>query len=229
MKDGLPAIYPKADAFSTNRPVKGLTQTSIVLILKFDICHEDEREYLAKTLVKMIRENGNRMTTGFLGTPYILHVLSENGYTDVAYDLLLQEQNPSWLFSVNQGATTMWEHWDSIKTDGTFWSTDMNSFNHYAYGAVYDWIFGVSAGIKVCEDGPAYKHVTIEPHPEKRVGHLECSIEVKGGILASAWRYTGNDIRYDFTVPAGTIADVTLPSGRTLTISEGEYLFVEKA
>jgi len=229
MKDGLPAIYPKADAFSTNRPVKGLTQTSIVLILKFDICQEDEREYLAKTLVKMIRENGNRMTTGFLGTPYILHVLSENGYTDVAYDLLLQEQNPSWLFSVNQGATTMWEHWDSIKTDGTFWSTDMNSFNHYAYGAVYDWIFGVSAGIKVCEDGPAYKHVTIEPHPEKKIGHLECSIEVKGGILASAWRYTGNDIRYDFTVPAGTIADVTLPSGRTVTLSEGKYLFVEKA
>lgn len=229
MKDGLPTIYPKADAFATDRPVKGLTQTAIVLILKFDICYEDERKYLAETLVKMIRENGNRMTTGFLGTPYILHVLSEEGYTDVAYDLLLQEANPSWLFSVNQGATTMWEHWDSIKLDGSFWSTDMNSFNHYAYGAVYDWIFGVAAGIKVCEDGPGYKHVTIEPHPERKIEHLESSIEVKGGILSSAWRYIEDGVRYDITIPAGTVADVTLPSGKKATLGEGCYLFVEKA
>ena len=229
MKDGLPTVYPKADAFSTDRPVKGLTQTAIVLILKFDICYDDEREYLIKTLVKMIRENGNRMTTGFLGTPYILHVLSENGYCDVAYDLLFQEENPSWLFSVNQGATTMWEHWDSLKEDGTFWSTDMNSFNHYAYGAVYDWIFGVSAGIKVLEDGVAYRHVSIEPHPEKKIGHLKSSIEVKGGTLSSAWSYIGDEIRYDIEIPAGTVAEVTLPKGKKATLSAGKYLFVERA
>ena len=118
---------------------------------------EDIVSELAAKLAEMIKANDNRMTTGFVGTPYILHVLSDNGYTDLAYELLFQEQNPSWLYSVCHGATTMWEHWNSLKEDGSFWSTDMNSFNHYAYGAVVDWMYGVCAGIAQmflqCEDG----------------------------------------------------------------------------
>ena len=88
-----------------------------------------------------------KMATGFVGTPHILHALSENGRVDMAYKLLLNEEPPSWLYSVNKGATTMWEHWNGIKEDGSFWSADMNSFNHYAYGAVGDWLYGVVAGI----------------------------------------------------------------------------------
>ena len=136
--------------------------TALVLILHFSLCTEEERPALAAKLAEMIRANGNRMTTGFLGTPYILHVLSDNSYTDMAYELLFQEKNPSWLYSVCHGATTMWEHWYSQKEDGTFWSTSMNSFNHYAYGAVFDWIFGVCCGIKTVESAPAYREFTVE-------------------------------------------------------------------
>ena len=158
---------------------KGVTQTALTLILHFDLCEENERPALAAKLVELIRANGNRMTTGFVGTPYLLHALSENGYTDIAYTLLLQEQNPSWLYSVCHGATTMWEHWNSLKEDGSFWSTDMNSFNHYAYGAVFDWIFGVACGIKPCADAPGYEKILIAPHP---VSYTHLTLPTKSAV-----------------------------------------------
>ena len=226
MRDGMPVLYNKYDALSSDRPVKAVTQTSITLILKFGLCDEHERPMLAKKLVELIRENGNKITTGFLGTPYILHVLSENGYSDVAYELLFQEENPSWLFSVNHGATTMWEHWDSIKEDGTFWSDDMNSFNHYVYGSVYDWIFGVCAGITVNEEGAGYKCVNIRPTPCRKMGFADTTIETSGGTLRSAWRYNGDDIRFDIAVPNGTVAYLKLPDGSEKTLLTGRYLFV---
>ena len=128
------------------------TQTEHVLALYFELT--DNRAKTAAELVKMIRENGNRLQTGFVGTPYLLYALSENGYADVAYDLLLQEAYPSWLYEVNHGATTIWEHWDGVRDDGTIWSSDMNSYNHYAYGSVMDWVYSVAAGIRTKEDGP---------------------------------------------------------------------------
>ncbi len=227
MKDGMPKVYPKSDGLATNREIKEVTQTSLALILKFGLYEESERQGLADALVRMIRENGNRMTTGFVGTPYILHALTENGYAHVAYDLLFQEKAPSWLFSVLHGATTMWEHWDSMKEDGSFWSTAMNSFNHYAYGAVCDWLFGGVAGIQVLDDGAGYKHVSIEPHPDKRLGMADYSIETKGGVLRSAWQYNGKEIRYTITVPEGATAEVKLPGGKRSVLSKGAYLFVE--
>jgi alpha-L-rhamnosidase len=99
-----------------------------------------------------------------VGTPYLLHVLTRHGYTELAYKLLLNRTFPSWLFSVRMGATTMWEHWDSLKEDGSMWSSDMNSFNHYAYGAVGDWLFGVSAGINPAS--PGSDSVVFTPHPD---------------------------------------------------------------
>lgn len=228
MKDGMSVIYPKADGIYHKRPIHDVTQTSLTLILRFGLCEEQERKGIAERLVQMIRDNGNRMTTGFVGTPYLLHVLSENGYADVAYDLLLQEKAPSWLFSVLHGATTMWEHWDSLREDGSFWLTEMNSFNHYAYGAVCDWLFGAAAGIKVLDDGAAYTHVSIEPHTDKRLGHVSFSIDTDHGKLSSAWRYNEGEIRYDLTIPEGTVAEVKLPSGKTATLGGGNYLFVEK-
>ena len=167
------------------------------------------------------------MTTGFVGTPYILHVLSDHGYTDLAYELLFQEKNPSWLYSVCHGATTMWEHWNSIKEDGSFWSTDMNSFNHYAYGAVYDWIFGVSSGIKPCEDDPAYRKIIIAPHPDKRLGHADASIDSRQGRVRSYWYYKGDQVYYEFEIPSGATAEITLPSGYKTTVGEGIYHFAE--
>lgn len=206
---------------------KGVTQTGITLILHFGLCEDEERPALAAKLVELIRENEGRMTTGFVGTPYLLHVLSANGYTDVAYDLLMQERNPSWLYSVTHGATTMWEHWNSLKEDGSFWSTNMNSFNHYAYGAVFDWIFGVSSGITPVAADPAYKTVNIAPQPHKCLGWADASIESRNGLIRSYWYYKGETVYYEFDIPAGVTANVKLPSGKTYTLAGGSYRFAE--
>lgn len=204
-----------------------ITQTAIVLILHFGLCEEEEKALLCEKLVKLIRENGNRMTTGFVGTPYILHALSECGHTDVAYELLFQEKSPSWLYSVNHGATTMWEHWNSIKEDGTFWSDDMNSFNHYAYGAVFDWIFGVSCGVKTCDNAPGYKEIDINPHPDKRMGFADASYHSKYGKIRVQWNCNDNGTEYKFEIPKGVTAHITLPSGLKKDVGDGVFLYSE--
>lgn len=117
------------------------TQTAHVLALMFNLIEEKDRKRTIDTLVDYIKKNKYHLTTGFVGTPYLCHVLSQNGYSDVAYKLLLQTDYPSWLYQVTKGATTIWEHWDGIKPDGSFWSPDMNSFNHYAYGSIGDWLY----------------------------------------------------------------------------------------
>ena len=234
MENGMPkAEFPMTEVLPEGKKTvvdtvrKGMTQTALVLILHFGLCEESERAALAAKLVELIRENDGRMTTGFVGTPYILHVLSANGYTDVAYSLLFQEKNPSWLYSVTHGATTMWEHWNSLKEDGSFWSTAMNSFNHYAYGAVYDWIFGVSSGIMPTENAPGYKEVTIAPHPSKELGFADASIDSRNGTIRSYWYYKGDVVYYEVEIPEGVIAHFTLPSGKQETLTGGKYLFAE--
>ena len=231
MENGMPKDeFPYTEVLvNEHAPVdtvrKGVTQTALTLILHFDLCEESERPALAAKLVELIRANGNRMTTGFVGTPYLLHTLSENGYTDVAYTLLLQEQNPSWLYSVCHGATTMWEHWNSLKEDGSFWSTDMNSFNHYAYGAVFDWIFGVACGIKPCADAPGYEKILIAPHPDRSLGFADASIDTKHGTVRVHWYYKEDRVAYEIEIPAGTTAVLTLPNRSPLTLDAGTYLF----
>ena len=206
---------------------RGVTQTAIVLILYFGLCEEFEKATLAAKLVELIRNNGMRMTTGFVGTPYLLHALSDNGYTDIAYSLLFQEKSPSWLYSVCHGATTMWEHWNSLKEDGSFWSTDMNSFNHYAYGAVFDWLFGVACGIKPVENAPAYKEVAVAPHPDKRLGFANTSIDTRNGKICAHWYWKGDTVYYEYEIPNGITAHITLPSGYSVTVGGGNYLFAE--
>jgi alpha-L-rhamnosidase len=204
-----------------------VTQTALTLILHFDLCEEEERPALAAKLVELIRDFGMRMATGFVGTPYLLHALSENGYADVAYALLMQERNPSWLYSVNHGATTMWEHWNSLKEDGNFWSTDMNSFNHYAYGAVYDWIFGVACGIKTVAHAPAYQEIDIAPMPNRVLGFADASIESRNGTVRVHWYYKGDVVYYELEIPQGSTARLTLPSGKQYTLTGGNHLFAE--
>lgn len=228
MKDGLPVIYPKADALSTNRPVKAPTQTGIALILAFGLCEDCERDTLVNKLAELIAENGGLMSTGFVGTPYLLHALSQNGRADLAYDLLLEERKPSWLFSVNNGATTMWEHWDGVDEDGNFWSADMNSFNHYAYGAVYDWIFGVALGIDVDmkHGGAGYKRIIYAPVPNERLGFAEGSIETAYGKISSRWSYLcDGSIRYELDIPDGVTATAMIKGLPLRELSGGSYVF----
>ena len=210
--------------------IKPITQTTLAMILHFHLYRgEDERKSMADCLAKIIHENGDRINTGFVGTPYILHALSENGYTDLAYTLLLQEKMPSWLYSVNHGATTMWERWNCINEDGSFSSVSMTSFNHYAYGAVADWLYGVCAGINSLPDGAGYKHIALAPKPSKNLGFVNCRIKTVSGEVISNWYYSGEFIHYEFSVPAGTVAELTLPDGRKETLCGGEYIFTTKA
>jgi alpha-L-rhamnosidase len=166
------------------------------------------------------------LTTGFVGTPHILHALSENGYCDIAYNLLLSEKNPSWLFAVNQGATTIWEHWDSLKENGEFWDKDMNSFNHYAYGSVFDWIFGVAMGVKVKENGAGYKKFIFKPNPDKRVSPAKASIETKQGKISVAWEWRNDSYKYYIEIPSKTEVEVILEGKSSIVINKkGKYAF----
>lgn len=211
------------ERFTENGAPTERTQTAYVLALRFGLC--GDREKTARELVKVIEENGTRLTTGFVGAPYLLHALTDAGRTDIAYELLLREECPSWLFSVNRGATTMWEHWDGMNEDGDFWSRDMNSFNHYAYGSVYDWIFGAAAGITVLDDGAGYRHISLKPLPDRRLGFVEAAVETRLGKVSSSWHYEDDRIRYEFDVPPGCRAEAELPDGRRETLFAGHHIF----
>lgn len=145
-----------------------LTQTECILAAHFQLAEDCQKA--TDQLAEMVKSAGVQLKTGFVGTPYILHVLSSFGHTDLAYDLLLRREYPSWLYPITKGATTIWEHWDGIMQDGGFWSRDMNSFNHYAYGSVADWIYSVAGGIRVCQEAPGYAKVCIAPPSHRQAG-----------------------------------------------------------
>ena len=124
----------------------------------------------------------------------------------------------------------MWEHWDSQKEDGSFWSTDMNSFNHYAYGAVYDWMFGDMVGLTVCEDGPAYEKITYRPHTDRRIGFANASLETARGRLSASWRYLADGrVRYELSLPETTTAEITIPGLASMTVTGGDHVFYAQA
>ena len=203
------------------------TQTAYAMALCFNLC--DDKKKVAAELSRMVRANGNRLTTGFVGTPYLLHALSENGEAETAYDLLFQEGFPSWLYSVNRGATTMWEHWDGIKKDGSLWDKVMNSYNHYAYGAVGDWIFSAAAGIRCLPDGAGYKHIEMKPYTDKRMGYVKYTMETRSGKLLSHWYYgCEGEIHFDFEIPENSTAEIILPDGRSYSVKGGKYSFICK-
>ena len=220
IKDGH-MIGPKALLFSEVGQTC-YTQTGIVLTLCMDLCKPNDRKSLLNDLVNLIKECGNKMTTGFVGTPYILHTLVRNGYSKIAYDLLFQEEFPSWLYSVNKGATTMWEHYDSIKEDGSFWSSSMNSFNHYAYGAVFGWIFNNCAGINLVK--PAYKEILIKPLIDKRLGFVDCSFKSKYGDIKVYWKYDNCKVSYKISVPKGIKATIELGDNNPEILRDGGSL-----
>ncbi len=197
------------------------TQTAWVLALRFGLL--DDPTAGARHLVALLSETGH-MTTGFVGTPHLLHVLHENGYTEEAYSLLLRRDYPSWLYPVTKGATTMWEHWDGIRPDGTLWSADMNSFNHYAYGAVGDWMYEVAAGIAPDEAQPGFAHIHFAPAPDRRLQFVRASIETQRGTVASEWEIHGDTVCYCFHVPRGATAEIRI-AGQQFSVREGEHRY----
>ncbi len=194
------------------------SQTAYVLALMFDLLPESLRPMAANRLVNDIKARQNHLSTGFLGTPYLCHVLSDQGHTDVAYDILLQESYPSWLYPVKMGATTIWERWDGQKTDSTFQDIGMNSFNHYAYGAIGDWMYRVVAGLEI--GAPGYKHIKIQPTPDSRLNFAKATFDSSYGEIASGWEMKDDKMVISVTIPANTTATVTLPNAPADQIME---------
>ena len=196
------------------------TQTAYALSLQFDLLPEELRAAAARKLAEDVRSR-KHLTTGFLGTPPLCHVLSRFGYLDEAYLLLNREEYPSWLYPVKQGATTIWERWDGQKPDGSFQTVEMNSFNHYAYGAIGDWMYRVMAGINPDEAAPGYKHILIQPQPGGGFTSVKASHETPYGTIESAWTLKDGRFELAVTVPPNATATVRLPKANLGSVTEG--------
>lgn len=198
------AEFFKREFFTPNGRLAVPTQTAHVLALMFDLVPENAVQRTIDALVKLIETNDNHLTTGFLGTPYLCYALSRYGRTDVAIKLLMREEFPSWLYSVKQGATTIWEHWDGIKPDGSFWSDAMNSYNHYAYGCILDWMVETLAGINVDERMTGYKRFTVMPQLPNEWNDLKCSYDSVYGKIAVELTRGDAGLNVKLTVPENT-------------------------
>jgi alpha-L-rhamnosidase len=214
--------------FTPTGRIAARTQTACILALQFGLCPAHAKRRTLDAYVELLKENGSHLTTGFLGTPFACRVLSDNGRLDLAYELLFKTDFPSWLYQVTKGATTIWEHWDGLKPDGTMWSAGMNSFNHYAYGAVYDWIFSTAGGIDADWNVPGCKRILIRPQPGGPLSWAETSYESPYGTVSLRWEKTGAALKVDVTVPPNASAMTILPDARAGTIGGVVFAAGEK-
>ena len=225
--------YMKATYFASPDglvlPIFRDMQTPALFALKLGLVAGEAKAKTVAALKASIAANGGRLHTGFLGTSIAMDTLTANGLTDLAYDLLLGHDFPGWLYSVDQGATTIWERWNSYVKETGFGPVGMNSFNHYAYGCVLAWIYKTAAGIATCPCDPGFKTIVMKPQPDRRLGFVKAAYRTPaGGVVTSAWRYEGDKWIWEFTVPAGSVAKVTLP-GETekKTYQPGSYTVVK--
>lgn len=187
------------------------TQTACVLALQFDLLPAQARRTAQDSLVRDIEKRDMHLSTGFVGTPYLNHVLTSNGYSDVAYKLLLQETWPSWLYAVTQGATTIWERWDGWTHDKGFQDPGMNSFNHYAYGAIGAWLYQCVAGVDIDPSQPGYKHVVLRPCLGEGIIHARASFESLYGRITSHWSKENENFEWRISLPPNTEGTVCIP------------------
>lgn len=197
-----------------NGRLAGDSQTAYVLALHFDLLPSSVRPAAVERFVQRVHECNDHLSTGFVGTPYILDVLTRFGHLDLAYKLLLNEDFPSWGYPIKQGATTMWERWDGWRHDKGFQDPGMNSFNHYAYGAVGDWMYRVILGLDLDEARPGYRHFHVRPIPGGGLTWARGSYQSVSGTIEVAWRIKGRTFALEVTVPCNTTATVRLPDHR---------------
>lgn len=214
-------------------------QTAYVLPLYFNMAEGNEREAMAKNLERLVRAAGNHLATGFTGTPYLLFALSDNGYLDAAYDLLLQDTCPSWLYEVKAGGTTIWERWDALRPDGTVNIGELTgdasdedskggmvSFNHYANGAVGDWLYRRIAGIEATSGG--YRTFRIAPQPGGGITFARGIVYTPYGMIVSDWNISCNVFTIHVKVPVSTACTLALPNRESYELVSGEYEFVSE-
>ncbi len=199
-------------------------QTPALFALKTGVVEGEAKDAMIARLRENFAAHGGCLQTGFLGTSILMQTLTENGMADIAWDLLFQRKNPSWLYSVDNGATTIWERWNSYTLENGMGPKGMNSFNHYAYGSVCEWIWETAAGIAADPAEPGFKHIIMKPVPEKRLGWIDAEYHSAAGTIRSAWKYEGNVCTWHFTVPEGASASVTLPGeNEAQTYGPGSY------
>lgn len=213
---------------STNGAIKGDTQTAYILALQFDLLPENLRAAAAQRLAEDVERNGH-LTTGFVGVGLICPALTQIGRSDLAWQLVLTNTYPSWLFSVKNGATTIWERWDGWTPEHGFQDSAMNSFNHYSLGSVGAWLYSGAAGIQPDESNPGYKHFFLQPQFTTRLSRVEATLDSPYGLIVSRWQVKGDQFLYDVTIPPNSSATLTLPappqavrqSGRPLPVPAG--------
>lgn len=202
------------------------TQTAHIVALYFQLVPKKYVGRIVERLKALLAKENGHLVTGFVGTPYFCHALSQNGCVKEAYDLLLKEDFPSWLYQVKRGATTIWEHWDGLKPDGTMWSADMNSFNHYAYGAIGEWMYRAMAGLEADENQPGFKHAVYAPRIGGNLKFVDAEYRSVYGEHRVRWEIHDREVLLSFKIPANTTASVFLEGAKK--ILDGDGLIFEK-
>ena len=197
--------------------------TVYALAIAFDLLDAGTRPRAAARLAEVVAEAGHRVSTGFAGTPFVTWALSETGHVEEAYRLLLEEGCPSWLYPVSMGATTIWERWDSMLPDGSINPGEMTSFNHYALGAVADWVYQVVLGIRPA--APGYRRIRIQPAPGPGIEWAEGAHDSAAGRIEVSWEQSADGLRGTATIPEGAEAEIVLPDGRARTVGPGRHSF----
>ena len=207
---------------SFKQPILNTMQTPALFALHNNLVDGQAKENMKQRLRTNFKEHNQCLQTGFLGTSILMQTLTDNGMVDVAYDLLFQRRNPSWLYSVDNGATTIWERWNSYTIEKGMAPNGMNSFNHYAYGCVCQWLWETAAGIQSDPAQPGFKHIILAPVPDKRLGSINAEYRSVAGLICSEWHYEGDTCVWTFSIPEGTTATV-IANGQTKEHTTGTY------
>lgn len=199
-------------------------QTPLLFALRDGIFDGEAKETICRRLRDNFARHGNRLQTGFLGTSIMMEMLTDNGMSDLVYELLFQRENPSWLYSVDNGATTFWERWDSYTYEKGIAPRGVNSYNHYAYGAVCQWIWESVAGIKADPENPGFRHIIMEPIPDRRIGSIDAEYNSAAGLIKSEWHYSGDRWIWNFSIPEGSTATIRVPGNcKTEEFGAGDH------
>jgi alpha-L-rhamnosidase len=214
------------DAYvSSDGSVSGNTQAGYAIALEFNLIPDELRTKAAARMAEALKPYDGRMSTGIHTTVRLMNQLSEYGYNDLAYQLLLSRRFPSWFYSIDQGATTIWERWDGYVAGRGFQNPGMNSFNHVAIGAVGEWMYRHTLGIQFDETQPGYRHFYIKPKPGEKIKWAKGTYHSINGAIEVSWTYTGGKFSMQLSIPANTEATVVLPDGTTTKVGSGKHQF----
>ncbi len=215
--------------FDENGNLKINTQTASAISLFMNIIPHEKKDLIINNLRKIFKEDNYHLKTGFVGTPYICLALSQNKSNDLAYTLLLNEECPSWLYQVKMGATTIWEHWDSILPNGKINGTKMNSLNHYAYGSIVEWMYKCMAGINFVEDNPGFREAILSPKIDKRLEYIKAHYNSVVGVYKSEWKFVENKkVIFYFEIPFNATATIILSDIKLENIILNEKLLKDQ-